>query len=111
MVTQDLLNKLYGVNTLELDDPLGVNSVTQSETRILDNNPGALQITIINTGASDMLIWTDPTVSATKGILLAANGGAYEIDFTRFGSMPTREWWAVGKTGSTTVTTKRVTIV
>lgn len=109
--TREILNKLYGVNVLEEDDPTGTTTVTTTPTRILPNNPGGLQVTIINTGSNDLNLWTDNSVSATKGIRIAANGGSYEIDFTRFGTMPTREWWAVALSSTTTVSVKRTTIV
>lgn len=112
MTTADLIDKLYGVKTAELDDPLGVTSISNSSaSRILDNDPGGLQVTVINTGASDINLFTDNTVSATKGIRIAANGGSYEIDFTRFLRMPTREWWAIGIGGTTTITVKRTSIL
>lgn len=110
MTTRDLLNKLYGVITTQLTDPIGVTSVTTSATRILDNDPGGLQVTVINTGANDMNLWVDGSVSATKGIRIAASGGSYEIDFTRFALMPTSEWWAIGIGGSTTVSVIRTIV-
>lgn len=109
MTTADLITKLYGVETIEEDTPLS-SSVTTTPIRILDNNPGGLQVTIINLGTDDIFIWTDPTVSSSNGILLAASGGSYEIDFTRFMRMPSREWWAVAKTTSSTVAVKRTSI-
>lgn len=110
MTTADLITKLYGVNTTETDNPLAVSSIGTTPVRLLDNDPGGLQITIINSGAQDMYMWTDPTVSTTKGILIQANGGSYEIDFTRFMRMPTREWWAVTATATTTAAIKRTVI-
>jgi len=111
MTTADLINKAYGVLTSEEENPLKVTSINTTPQRILDNNPGGLQLTIINTGAADMMIWTDPSVSTSKGILIAANGGSYEIDFTRFMRMTTREWWCVATTGTTTVAVKRTVIL
>lgn len=108
MNTQDLLNKLYGVNTFDADDQMGVTTINATPTQFLSNDPNALQLTIINTGTNDMNIFTDPSVSATKGIRIAGNGGSYEIDFTRYGTFPTRQWWGIGIGGSTTITSKRL---
>lgn len=108
MNTQDLLDKLYGVNTFDADDQMGITTINTTPTQFLANDPNALQLTIINTGTNDMNIWTDSTVSTTKGIRIAANGGSYEIDFTRFGTFPTRTWWAIGLLGSTTLNSKRL---
>lgn len=108
MNTQDLLNKLYGVNTFDADDQMGVTAIAATPTQFLVNDPNALQLTIINTGTNDMNIWTDSSVSTTKGIRIAANGGSYEIDFTRFGTFPTRTWWGIGIGGTTTINSKRL---
>lgn len=111
MNAKDLLDKLYGVATVEVDDPLTTIVSASTPTRLLPNDPGALQVTIINTGGTDMHIWTDSSVSNSKGILIAASGGSYEIDITRFALMPTREWWALGNGGATTASSKRTTIL
>jgi hypothetical protein len=106
MTTRDLINKLYGTNTFDKDDPMGVTSIAQSPTQFLDNDPQRIQLTIINTGTNDMMIWTDASVSPTKGIRIAGSGGSYEIDFTRFGTYPTRTYWAYGIGGTTTISSK-----
>lgn len=111
MTTADLIEKVYGVGTAEVDNPLAVASIGTTPVRILDNDPGGLQLTIINSGTQDVYIWTDASVSATNGILLQANGGSYEIDFTRFMRMATREWWAVTAANSTTLAIKRTVIL
>lgn len=110
MTTLDIIEKIYGVKTYEVDNPLAT-TVQQTATQLLPNDPGGLQITIVNLGANDLYLWTDPSVSATKGIQLQANGGSYEIDFTRFMTLPSREWWAIGSGGTTTVSVKRVSIL
>lgn len=110
MTTLDIIQKLYGVQTYEVDNPL-TTAVLTTPTQILPNDPGGLQITIVNLGTNDLFLWTDPSVSATKGIQLQANGGSYEIDFTRFMTLPAREWWAIGSGGTTTVSVKRVSIL
>ena len=101
MTTQDLITKLYGVNSYQNSKALNT-SMSDVPTEIVSNDPGAMQLTIINLGANDVYIWLDGSVSTTKGILLAANGGSYEIDFTRFMKMPTYSWWGVCATGLTT---------
>lgn len=111
MTARDVIDKLYGIKTYDQDDPLGVTTVNATSTRLVENNPNALQLTIINTGTNDINVWTDSTVSSTKGIRIAANGGSYEIDFTRFGNFPTREWWGIGIGGTSTVSIKRLNIL
>lgn len=109
MTTRDIIEKNLGVKTAEEDTPI-TSAVLTTATRVLDNNPGGLQITLINLGSNDIFIWTDPTVSSTNGILIAKNGGSYEIDYTRFMLMPTREWWAIGSGGTSTISVKRTVI-
>lgn len=110
MTVIDVIEKLYGVQTYEVDNPL-TSSVTSSATKILPNDPGGLQITVINLGANDMFLWTDPSVSSSKGIQIQANGGSYEIDFTRFMTLPSREWWAIAPAGTVNISVKRVAIL
>lgn len=109
MTAQDIVNKLYGVNTME--ELPEATSVGSTPVRIFGNNPGALQLTFINLGSTDGYLWTTPDVSASKGILIAANGGSYEIDITRFMTLPTSEWWFVVATGTTNVYGKRMQII
>ena len=101
MTTQDVIDKLYGVKTYQSNDPMN-STITAVPTQIVANDPAALQLTIINTGANDLMLWNDESVSTTKGILIAANGGSYEIDFTRFMKMPTYSWWGICAAGLTT---------
>lgn len=110
MTVVDIIEKLYGVKTYEVDNPL-TTSVLTTATQILHSDPGGLQITVVNLGTNDLYLWTDNGVSASKGIQLQANGGSYEIDFTRFMTLPAREWWAIAPAGTTTVSVKRVSIL
>ncbi len=110
MTTKDIIDKLYGVTTYQNNEPL--NSIVQTfPTQIISNDPGALQLTIINLGTNDMYLWTDESVSETKGILIAASGGAYEIDFTTHMRLPTNSWWGVAPAGSTNVSVLRESIL
>lgn len=110
MNAHDLINKQWGTDTFDVDDEMGVTAIAITPTRFLANNPNCVQLTIINTGGQDINIWTDATVSATKGIRLQASGGSYEIDITRFGTYPTREWWAIGISGTSTLSSKRLLV-
>ncbi len=110
MVTQDVINTLYGVTTYQDDQPEN-STISTTPTKIVSNNPGALQLTLINLGVNDMYIFTDESVSTSKGILIAANGGSYEIDFTRFMLMPTYSWFGIVATGTTTIAMLRQCIL
>lgn len=111
MNTQDVIDKLYGVRTYENQEALNT-AIGDIPAAIVSNDPGALQLTIVNLGNSDMYLWIDESVSTSKGILIAANGGAYEIDITRQMLLPTKSWFAVCASGnSTTVAVLRQSIL
>ena len=110
MTTADLVDKLYGVKTYQ-NTSANNNTVQTTPTQIVSNDPGALQMTLINLGANDMYIWVDESVSSTKGILIAANGGSYEINFTTYMKMPTYSWWGVAPAGATAIAVLRESIL
>lgn len=110
MTTADLIAKMYGVKTYQ--STIANNDTVQTTpTQIVSNDPGALQMTLINLGANDMYIWVDESVSSTKGILIAANGGSYEINFTTYMKMPTYSWWGVAPAGATAIAVLRESIL
>jgi len=110
MTTKDIIDKLYGVTTYQNDEPLN-STILSTPTQIVSNDPGALQLTIINLGANDMYLWIDESVSSTRGILIASNGGSYEIDFTSHMRLPTNSWWAIAPAGNTNVAVLRESIL
>jgi len=110
MTTKDIIDKMYGVTTYESTEPLN-STIQTTPTQIVSNDPGALQMTLINLGANDLYLWRDESVSATKGILIASNGGAYEINFTTHLRMPTFSWWAIAPAGATEIAVMRESIL
>ncbi len=110
MTTKDIIEKMYGVSTYETTEAMNA-TIQTTPTQILANDPGALQMTLINLGANDLYLWRDESVSASKGILIASNGGAYEINFTTHLRMPTFSWWAVAPAGVTNVAVLRESIL
>lgn len=110
MTTSDLIEKLYGVKTYQ-NTEANNSTVQTTPTQIVSNDPGALQMTLINLGAYDMYIWVDESVSATRGILIAANGGSYEINWQDYMRMPTYSWWGIAPGGATAVAVLRESIL
>ncbi len=110
MTTAEIIEKIYGVKTYS-DNGVENATITTVPTKIVSNNPGALQWTLINLGANDMYIWNNEDVSSNKGILIAANGGSYEINFKSYLRMPTYSWWGITLTGTTTVASLRECIL
>lgn len=94
-----LLEAQLGVNTHPEVNPLP-NLAGVTATRILPNNDNRVALTMINNGAFPVWIWTDNTVGANNGILLAANGGANSLNWRDDMSLVANEWWAIAIGGA-----------
>lgn len=62
-----------------------VTSVTITRINLLPNNPNRVYWRLINEGAHDVRISTDPGVSVNSGWLLVANGGTIDVTFEEDG--------------------------
>jgi hypothetical protein len=100
---REYVNKKFGVKTRIVINDI-VNSVGTSVTKILANKPDRLAFLIVNLGTGALYILSDPTVSATKGILIEPNGGNYvalpDEDFDLVGY----EWFAVASAATNILT-------
>lgn len=75
-------------------------SVLDTPTKLVNNDPERISLTIINLGTADVYIKPRNDVSATSGILLTASGGSVSMDVRSDATLPSREWWAIsGTTG------------
>lgn len=110
MNTQQLLEKLYGVKLYKNTEVLNTD-ITSAITPVASNDPGAVFVMLVNTGANDLVVWTDESVSSSKGILLAANGGYFTWNATQHFIMPTESLYAVCPAGTTTVSFQRYSIL
>lgn len=95
---QSYIEGTFGGPTEEVD---GEVSVGVAVKRLVDNNPERLALTIVNLGVSDVYVWIDDQVGATRGILLLANGGTMSTNVVDDQTLPTRAWWAVTASGDT----------
>jgi len=95
MTIYELIAKVIGGRTNVVDDPLSVTTATTTAQRFLNNNPNRISMVVVNGGSNDILIWTDPSVSSTKGIRLAANGGEIEFYYDKHLDLPAKEWWVI----------------
>ena len=109
MNTRDVVNKLIGAKTYENTQVLN-STVDTSITPIVSTDPGAVSIVIVNLGTNDVTIWVDETVSLTKGIILAADGGNVVWDVTRHFMLPTKPWFGIANGGSSEIAVIRQSI-
>lgn len=98
MTTQDLINKLYGVETFANLNPV-VSSLTSGAAKAAQLNPNRVGLVIVNLDTNVMYALTDNSVSSTKGIVIPANGGSLILDFKDDLQLVTFDWYLAG-TGS-----------
>lgn len=103
------MNKLIGAKTYESTEVLNA-SVATTITPIVSTDPGAVSIVLVNLGTHDITVWVDESVSLTKGILLAADGGDMVWDVTRHFMLPTKPWYGIANGGSSEIAVIRQSI-
>jgi len=72
-------------------------------TKLVDNNPDRLGLTIINLGSGDAYTAFNNEPSDTNGIYLAQTGGFLSMDVRNDQMLPCREWYAIAPTAITTL--------
>lgn len=106
---QGLIDQLFGIATELRDNPL-VSQAEVTVVQLLRPNPSRIGFTFINLGANPVYLWSDPLVSATRGVRLGANGGSvatkYDDDFSRV----TFGWWIIATGGVSAVALQEVLI-
>lgn len=103
MTLQDVLEKDLGVKTR--GDEIATNTTLQTTaTQVCPNDPSRLALTIINTGSNNAFIYVDNSVSTTKGIFIAANGGTLSLNFRDDLGLCALSFFGVGSGGTTTIT-------
>lgn len=111
MTIYDLISKWSGARTNVIDDPLGIVSATTTPQRFLPNNPNRISMMVVNGGSNDILIWTDASVSSTKGFRLAANGGEVEFYYEKHLDLSAKEWWVVSVASTSAFNSKSGEII
>lgn len=96
----EYLRATYG-GDVEIKD--GSTITGAGSVSILGGNPEAVTLSLVNTGANPCYVWWDNTVSANKGILLAANGGFLSLNVVDDAVLPTMDWHAVSPGGASSV--------
>lgn len=97
-----LIEEKYGVSSRPVVNPITSN-VAIVATRILTDNPRRLSVLIMNTGANPVYIGLDNSVSSTRGIYLAAGGGAISLMWRDDFENQCHERWAIAVGGVSTI--------
>jgi len=79
-------------------------TVATSATHLWRANPDRLELVLMNLSAYNMSIFTDASVSASKGWLLAANGGHVVFTAEEDADLVGFAWYAVATTQGTIFT-------
>lgn len=78
-------------------------AVDTTVTKLIDNNPERVSLSIINVGNDTLYVLFDDGVSSTRGIVLNANGGLLSLNVRDDQMMSTRRWYGIAGSSSTDV--------
>ena len=98
---RDLVQKEYGVIT-DVFEAITPTIPAATITRLLANDPGRLNYTLVNLGSNDLLFCHTQNPSATRGIFVAKSGGYVTLDWKDDGMLVTLPLYAFS-TGGTTI--------
>lgn len=76
-------------------ETLAVESVGVTQSRILRNDPERVFVLLVNLSVNTIFVGYDEQVSATRGILLASNGGTYQVDVEEDFTLPINALFAL----------------
>ena len=97
---QSFIEGEFGGPTEEIDVEVSVGTTA---TKIVENDPDALALTLINLGSETAWVMFDNKVSTTRGIQLDAGGGVVSLVIRDDQALPTREWYAITSTATTDI--------
>lgn len=88
----EFIEKKYGGATAETVD---VVSVGITQTAVLRNDPERVFALLVNLSLNTIYVGFDQLVSASRGVVLAPNGGTYQVDVEEDFTVPIRAHFAV----------------
>lgn len=88
----EYLQKEFDGHFQELES-LVATSTTAAQA--VPNNPDRLGLLIVNVGGDNVTLGLKQGVTASNGVLLAANGGSMSLDVREDFTLVTREWFAI----------------
>lgn len=110
MTTLEVISKLYGINTFDLENPI-VSIIGTTPVQVLPANPGRLSLFFQNLSVNAIYVSTSPQVSSSNGILVSASGGSISFDFRDDLILPTRQLWAVASGVSSNIYVSEIDIL
>ena len=78
-------------------------SIGTTSSEVIGNDPERVSILLVNLSGNTMYIGLEAGVSSTNGILLAANGGSYQVDVEEDLLFPIRAHHAIAAGASSTL--------
>jgi hypothetical protein len=75
---------------------------------VCNNDPEAVQILFVNTGANTVNLGLTVAMAIAGGIILAANGGSVSMSVSEDGTLPSREWFARSAAGASSLYILRI---
>lgn len=73
----EFIAKKYGG---PVEDLAVVESIGTTQSEVLRNNPERVFVLFVNLSANTMYVGYDDAVGSARGIVLAPNGGTYQVD-------------------------------
>jgi len=98
MSVTEYVEKELGFKTRALENPV-TNRVGTTPTLVLRNNPDRFQWLIVNLSAYNVYVAFTREVSSTRGVLVAASGGALAMHAREDGEAVTYEVYAISPDG------------
>ncbi len=90
-VAQFLAERFKGIfRPIEDQTTVGVTAA-----QIVNHDPERVALVIANHGAADVYVALDQLVSVTRGVRLAAGGGAMSVNVEEDANLPAQEWWGI----------------
>lgn len=78
-----------------VEDLVAVVSVGTTAAEVIRNDPERVFLLFVNLSVNTMHVGFDAAVGAARGIVLAANGGTYQIDVEEDFTLPTRSHFVI----------------
>jgi len=88
----EFIEQKYGGATAET---VAVESVGVTQSRILRNDPERVFALLVNLSLNTIYLGYDQLVSSSRGIVLASNGGSYQVDVEEDFTVPIRALYAL----------------
>lgn len=102
MSTSRFVEQRFGKKTQTRQNPVTA-SVATTVTKVLNNNPDRVHWILVNLSANDVFVTWDNSPSSTRGVKVAAGGGALVLDVEEDGELVAWEANAIASVGAADV--------